>query len=135
MGCVIKTLVAPKTELCELSSGLVVTPWHPIRVEGVWKFPANLAAITTRHCEAVYSFILDDEHIMLIEGMECVALGHGFTDNDVITHPYFGTNAIVEDLQRFSGWDDGLITFEEECMKRDANSGLLTGFDVEKLVV
>jgi len=133
--CVIKTLVAPETDLCELSSGLLLTPWHPIRVNGVWKFPSDMAAITTRPCEAVYSFILDRDHVMKIEGVECVALGHGFTDNACIKHPYFGTNAIVEDLAQFPGWSDGLITFNKNCMKRDQNSGLLTGFDVEKLVV
>jgi hypothetical protein len=133
--CVIKTLVAPETDLVELSSGLLLTPWHPIRVNGEWKFPADEAAITTRQCEAVYSFILDRDHVMLIEGVECVALGHGFTDNAVIKHPYFGTNAIVDDLAQFEGWADGLITFNNNCMKRDQQTGLLTGFDAEKLAV
>lgn len=135
--CVIKTLVAPETDLVQLSSGLLLTPWHPIRVNGVWKFPADQAAITTCPCEAVYSFILDRDHVMLIEGVECVALGHGFTDNSVIKHPFFGTNAIVDDLQTqfAAGWTDGLITFNNNCMNRDQKSGLLTGFNAEKLVV
>lgn len=133
--CVIKTLVAPETDLVQLSSGLLLTPWHPIRENGVWKFPADQAAITTCKCEAVYSFILDRDHVMLIEGVECVALGHGFTDNSVIKHPYFGTNAIVDDLAQFEGWANGLITFNNDCMKRDQSTGLLTGFNAEKLVV
>jgi hypothetical protein len=35
---------------------------------------------------------------MVINGVECVTLGHGFTDNDVIAHPYFGTQKIIDDL-------------------------------------
>ncbi len=55
-------------------------------------------------CEAVYSFILDDGHVMLINGVECISMGHGFTDNDVVKHEFFGTQRIVEDLKAKRGW-------------------------------
>jgi len=130
--CVIKTLVAPETELCELPSGLLLTPWHPVRVKNEWVFPSSLAAITTRKCQAVYSFILDAHHSMFIESTEAVTLGHNFKDNAVIRHPYFGSQAIIQDLQNYQEWEAGLIVFENDCMQRNEETGLLYKFRSEK---
>lgn len=43
-----------------------------------------------RDCEAVYSFVLDKEHVMIINNIECICMGHGFTE-EVAKHEYFGT--------------------------------------------
>jgi len=40
--------------------------------------------------DAIYSFVLESGHIMIINGIECVTLGHGFK-GDVVEHDYFGT--------------------------------------------
>jgi len=133
--CVVKTIVSPETELCELPSGLLLTPWHPVRIKGEWVFPSSVSAITTRKSEAVYSFILDSHHSMYIESTEAVTLGHNFKDNDVIRHPYFGSQAVVKDLSGFEGWEDGLITFENECLERNENTGLLYKFKPEKALL
>lgn len=133
--CVIKTLVGERTDLCELPSGLLLTPWHPVRIQKEWVFPSSLTAITTRECEAVYNFILDSHHSMFIESTEAVTLGHNFKDNDVIKHPYFGSQAIIQDLQTFQGWEDGLIVFENNCMARNEATGLLYKFRPEKAVL
>jgi len=133
--CVVKTNVAPETELCELSSGLLLTPWHPVRVNGEWTFPNSLAAVSTRTCDAIYSFILDCHHSMFIESVEAVTLGHNFKDNEVIRHPYFGSQAVIRDLQTFDGWENGLIVFENECLQRNEETGLLFKFKPEKALL
>merc|ERR1719433_1544700 len=130
--CIIKTVVAPSTELVQLESGLLLTPWHPVKHKGEWTFPATIASITEQKCDAVYSFILDQHHSMIIEGVEAVSLGHNFTDNEVIRHPYFGTQAIINDLSKFQGFEDGLITFKNECLERDSDTGLLYKFKPSK---
>jgi len=126
--CVVKTLVAPATELVQLPSGLLLTPWHPVRHKGKWTFPATLAAITEQKCESIYSFILDQHHSMFIEGTEAVTLGHNFTENEVIRHPYFGSQAVIHDLSQFEGWQAGLVTFSNECLERNDETGLLYKF-------
>lgn len=133
--CVVKTIVAPETELCELPSGLLLTPWHPVRVKGEWVFPSSLSAITTRKCEAIYSFVLDAHHSMFIESIEAVTLGHNFKENEVIRHPYFGSQQVIRDLQNFGGFQKGLITFENECLQRDFETGLLFKFKPEKALL
>ena len=41
---------------------LLITPWHPVRIGGVWQYPAELkgALIEKVECEAVYSFLIFD---------------------------------------------------------------------------
>ena len=124
-------------ELVELEGGLLVTPWHPIWFEGPhvgskqtsagWTFPCQVPGATTefRACEAVYSFAvmqLSDQNqgqqprelsvdgaragVMMINGVRCVTLGHGISDG-VARHPYFGTEAVIHDLEATWGWRAG----------------------------
>ena len=38
-----KTIIIEKnTNLVTFENGLVLTPWHPIKDQGEWKFPAEL---------------------------------------------------------------------------------------------
>jgi len=102
--CVVKTLCkGGKTELVELSGpggALFATPWHPVRIGGAWCFPSQLANATLRSCPAVYNLVLEGNHpSMLVSGIECSVLGHGLM-GPVVEHEYFGTRAIIEDLER-----------------------------------
>eukprot|EP01113_Clastostelium_recurvatum_P003822 TRINITY_DN1168_c0_g1_i2.p1 TRINITY_DN1168_c0_g1~~TRINITY_DN1168_c0_g1_i2.p1 ORF type:complete len:809 (+),score=247.47 TRINITY_DN1168_c0_g1_i2:121-2547(+) len=134
--CVIKTHCAQgRTRLVTLQNGLKITPYHPVRVDGSWYFPCELVSDVEAPCAAVYSFVLDvvsqegAEHVMLINGVACVTLGHTFQE-EVVRHAYFGSTRVIDDLGRMRGWDRGLIEFSGEgqgCMKRN-ESGLVIGF-------
>lgn len=110
--------------------GLKVTPYHPIRIQNngatQWTFPVSISAPAEAECSAVYSFLLASEHVMLIGGVECVTLGHGF-EGDVVGHPYFGTNKVVDDLKMCRGWARGLVEMEEMCMRKNPETGLADG--------
>lgn len=101
--CVVKTLCPEgQTSLCNLpvlcfllQGGLRITPYHPVRVAGLWSFPCDLSPATTQACPAVYSFLLTSGHILSINDVECAGLAHGFTDSPVIAHPYFGTQVVL----------------------------------------
>eukprot|EP00492_Amphilonche_elongata_P004733 TRINITY_DN50_c0_g1_i5.p1 TRINITY_DN50_c0_g1~~TRINITY_DN50_c0_g1_i5.p1 ORF type:complete len:603 (+),score=103.34 TRINITY_DN50_c0_g1_i5:158-1966(+) len=122
--CVMKTIVSPEAAFCELPSGLLLTPWHPVRIKNEWVFPNSLAAVTMRKCDAYYNFVLEKHHSMFIESTEAVTLGHNFKDNKVIAHPYFGSQAVVQDLQSFEGWKKGLVIFNKGCLRRSQKTGL-----------
>jgi len=70
----------------------------------------------------------------MINGVECSGLAHGFTDNKIITHAYFGTQEIIEDLKKLRGWSQGFIAFEPDCVVRGSD-GLLCGLKVEKEII
>jgi len=125
--CVIKFPCKNQTtDLVELEGGLKLTPYHPIRVEGQWRFPCELAIATPKFCPAVFTFVLENFHILLIDGVECVTLGHDFTD-DVVKHPYFGSQRIIEDLKKMSGWSSGLVTVDGQFV-RDPKTDMISGF-------
>ena len=128
--CVTKTYCHNnKTILVNMKNGLNVTPYHPIRYDNEWQFPANIVEdgnnsvnMSNQNCNIVYNFVLNKDHIMIINGYECCTLGHGFTDNDVIQHDYYGTNQIVNDLQKSSTWENGVVNIYPEDSIRDPNT-------------
>lgn len=110
------------------NGGALITPYHPVLDEKArWRFPCDLAPMQKDvSCEAVYNVVLESGHIILINGTPCCTLGHGFVDNDVIAHGYFGTEAVVKDLAKLPGWEDGLIVSRSYSEVRDEVTGMVT---------
>lgn len=133
--CVVKTICyGGRCDLVHLPGGLVITPWHPVRLQGAtcWSFPNTLAQPIKSTCAAVYSFVLDSSHVLFINGMQCVTLGHGVVSDAVASHPYFGSAQVIKDLSRMWGWSRGLVEFDEGCLFRSESTGLLSRFDPQR---
>ena len=128
--CVIVTPIKNSTGLVTLEGGLKLTPWHPVRINGNYQFPINLAPVENVVCDKVYNFVLEEHHIMTINGVECVTLGHGFKDNNIVSHEYFGSGAVVKDLQRVNGWEKGIVNLEDEWIRRDGETGRINGISM-----
>jgi len=126
--CVVKTCCAnSKASLVELEGGLFVTPWHPVRLNGVWKFPSDIGIQKERDCPAVYNFVLDKEHVIMINGVECVTLGHGMKGS-VVEHNYFGSQIVLDDLKSCEGWEQGFVVLDGgNALIRDKETGLVRG--------
>jgi len=113
--------------------GLEITPYHPIRMENKWYFPCSLQSPVNTKCDAVYSFVLDCHHSMIINGIECVTLGHDFKE-DVVSHPYFGSRLVIEDIMKLPGWNNGLIEFNSGCVIKSSITDLICGFNIQKII-
>jgi hypothetical protein len=107
--------------------GLCITPWHPVRMEGAWHFPADLAGYTSRLVTTVYNLVLTNGHIVMAEGVECVTLGHRFADPKV-AHPFFGSDAVIECLRRQPGWECGRPTFKNLVATRDPTTNMINAW-------
>jgi hypothetical protein len=121
--------------------GLIITPTHPILIESKadWFRPIDLVTkenIFEEHCDYVYNFILESGHIMNINGINCVTLGHGFRSNYHIDHPYFGTSAIVMDLEKYTQFKskNKSITLDTDHLIRDEVTGWVIGLNPEKIL-
>jgi hypothetical protein len=140
--CVIKSHCATgSAEFVELSESLLITPWHPVRIDGKWRFPCKLAKPKRLPCDAVYNFVLSPstaasecQHSMCIGGIECVTLGHHYQESTV-RHPYFGSQLVVNDLKRMNGWQSGLVELAPGALERNPSTGLACGMKLEKEVV
>jgi len=122
-------------EVCVLSStGLIITPWHPIDASGnnTWSFPSdNTGAVREPAKEPVFTFVLDRAHSVLVNGVRCVTLAHGITSgDDVRAHPYFGSAKCTSDLQRLfpEEFASGHVVLPANCQfTRDPITKLVNG--------
>jgi hypothetical protein len=135
VNCVVKTeCEGGKADIVELKGGLRITPYHPIRINGKFFFPSIFADVVNVGCPYVYSFVLDKEHIMTINGIQCVTMGHNFVNDNVVRHPYFGSQAVIKDLSRLRGWNRGLVEINNEYILRDSKTGLMAGIKKPSMI-
>lgn len=137
--CVVQTsCLNGKEQLVALPGGLKITPWHPVFFNKIWQFPIELGRAEERECKCVYSFILESEHDVVINGVPCVTLAHnikGFFPplirlsvvGDIREHPYWGTNKVLDSIRGLPGWNAGYIELPACATKRDAITGLVCG--------
>ena len=94
-------------------NNLKITPWHPIRINKKWEFPVNLAGYPLKiNCDFVYNFVLSDHHFISINSIDVITLGHNFTEDPVLNHPFFGTQKVIDQLKSHPSWESGLIMYE-----------------------
>jgi hypothetical protein len=117
--CILETIITMGIlEMVNFDEGLIITPWHPIKHNGNWKFPINLKNPVMKSCNSIISLVLDNNHIAIINDVECITLGHGFTYG-VLNHKYFGTNLVIDDMKKLLGWELGHIVVKDSCIIKD----------------
>lgn len=118
--------------LVRLGRSLVITPYHPVRVDNdnEWRFPVDVeeASMVDVDQALVCNLLLDRQHVVSVGGVECVTLAHGLEHNDVVKHPYYGTSRVVDDLKQLDGWHDGLVVLKEFRVARDQNGFVSSTF-------
>ncbi len=105
-------------------NGNWVTPKHPVLVDGEWKFPRSIGAVENVACGAVYNFVLEQNHVVGVNGVDLVTLGHGKHENTTVEHAYYGSAKAVQDLQRKVGWEDGKVEMEGCVKLKDPFTGV-----------
>ena len=128
--CVIKLKFSGIIRKFKPFDSTALTPYHPILLENnQWIFPNDSDHFTdvTVKDVYVYDFVLDSHHtVELFGGINAVTFGHGI-EGEVVGHQYFGTEKIVNDLQKHPGWESGLIVLDDYKFIRDPQSNLVTG--------
>jgi hypothetical protein len=111
---------------------LRISAYHPIKIDGVWTFPCDIAEPKQIPCEAWYSFLVMDGDKyatdILVDDTVTITLGHGIQGDEVAKHPFFGTDAVVHALKACKGCDTGKVSFTPGFMLR-GEGNLVTGFD------
>jgi hypothetical protein len=123
---VIKTIVEDMIPMVLFNTGLGITPWHPVKEHNTWVFPCTLDPPIKTYVKEYYNIVLEEGQIVNLNGFLVATLAHGFTDNEVIQHPYFGTNQVLEDLQQHPDWATGYITLKAHDITRDPTTNLVT---------
>jgi hypothetical protein len=112
-------------DVVKFQNGLITTPYHPVKYDGQWQFPADIIADHPEvgelvdYDEEVYNFALDGADYAEIHGMIAIALGHQITDNPVAAHPYFGSSLVLNDLDDFNTDEWGRVHLTAANIQRD----------------
>lgn len=124
---VLVTPVNKEVDMVVFTRGLKITPWHPmiIKDDDQWAFPVELHKITNIYVDNYYNLVLETGHIVELNTHQVVTLGHGFVTNNVIKHPYFGTQAVIDDLKKHQDWESGFLVMNSENIVRSSESGLI----------
>ena len=117
-----------------LMGGLKITPWHPVFVEGRWVFPQDLVnqgyGVNISYGGDVYNLVLDNPNVntcIISAKYPIITLGHNILNDLVASHPYLGTNKVIEDLDKIKKNIDGKIYIEPHNFVRDDVTGLICG--------
>lgn len=120
---IIETTLSETTEMVQIGS-LFITPTHPIRINGKWILPKNhsLKKISHINFDRVFSFALESDHIMIIDDIEVISLGHEF-DDPVVKHPYLGTRKIIDDFLSLKDSDE-IVRFNSSDFVKNGKGGV-----------
>jgi hypothetical protein len=171
--CVVRTKSDDgKMEYCKTPSGMLITNYHPIKINHVWVHPISMYDHAFYDSEYMYSFLLEKEKVlvkivqvvgkknifnclpfyrkmnistkdnyeelwvrpktMVINNTEVVTLAHNIKNDSIASHDYFGTEKVVETLERCKGFTNGLITFQSDNQLFSKNdSGCVSDINIE----
>lgn len=88
---------------------LLITPWHPVKIDGTWIHPATIDKGQVVECGTVYSFVLASHSTSFFcNGITCASLGHGITE-PVVYHEYWGTSEVLDDMKNIPSFKDGFV--------------------------
>ena len=118
--CVVETLIGSGYRDYANIDGVLITPWHPIKIglhgkKETWHFPGELFSTFKLPSSSMITLVLENHHVMFINGLKCITLGHNFTNHSKLIHPYYGTNKVIENLNHYfpEEYANGKITVQD----------------------
>ena len=117
-----KSLMMSKVHNC------VLTPYHPyLNEQNQWVIGMDTVGEVEVDINIVYNLVLTNGHIIDVGGIKACTLAHGFK-GPVIEHPFFGTDAVINDLKKCDGWASGYPTYKNLEVRRE-NGVIVEWFD------
>ena len=112
--------------MCRVGN-LLLTWYHPVRVDGHWRNPCDLAPTAALHVPKVYNCILSNGHVVDIDGTLTVSLGHELQE-DGVKHAFFGSRAAILDaIKGQPGFAEKRVVYNNLVAMRDSN-GMINGW-------
>jgi len=111
LRCVVKfNTINGMSKICSLENGLRITPGHPVMDNGKWMFPREVVEPQEQRCAAVYNLVVDREHIVIVNKVPLILMGHDYKEG-ILEHEYYGSQKVIDDLSKQSGWTQGFVEF------------------------
>jgi hypothetical protein len=128
--CVVETVCAGGEEVMSTIGNLKITPWHPIihymAFQENWKFPINMKTPSLVQCDSMFTFVVENRKSLIVEGFVFSTYGHGL-EGDVISHDYFGTDRVINDLRKFNTYEEGYVVLDKSMFHKGADKVVRIG--------
>jgi len=131
--CVVETLIESGYRDYANINGALITPWHPIKLglhgkKETWCFPGELFSTYSYPSSSMITLVLENHHVMFINGLKCITLGHNFTNHSKLIHPYYGTNKVIENLNYYfpEEYTNGKISVKDSHIGYHTNTSNTT---------
>ena len=69
-------------------------------------------------CRGVYTIVVKNREPIIVQGFTYATLGHDIT-GEVIGHPFFGSERVINDLKKIDTYDEGFVHLNKEDYKRE----------------
>ena len=104
--CVVETMIISGYRDYVNVNGVLITPWHPVKYglhgkNEEWVFPGELFSTYKLPSSSMITLVLENHHIMFINGLKCITLGHNFNHHHKLSHPYYGTTKVIDNLMYY----------------------------------
>jgi Mg-chelatase subunit ChlD len=137
--CVFETIITSGKREYVNFNGLSITPWHPIKIglygqDEDWFFPGEIFGTYILNSESMITLILEDHHIMFVNNIKCITLGHNFEDNSKLKHAFYGTNNVINNLKTNfpKEFETGKISVNDNNMKHIKLNNITTNIIFSK---
>ena len=108
--CALTQRVENQMEMC-LIGKCWVTIEHPVRInDGEWVIPKDVVTPKEMFVDQVNNFVLESGHHVVVDGVECITLGHCLHEPQQLYHPIWGTNVIRDFLKTLPGYPNVEMT-------------------------
>jgi hypothetical protein len=119
--CLVVNEVNHEEDAVEIN-GIFLSPYHPIFINGKWEFPCHCGKIVKKLVDKWYNLVLENIHEIQFGEFNAITLGHNRNDNDIVKHPYFGTNKVIIALKKYDTYKDGIVITKNIKFHRDCNN-------------
>ena len=98
---ILHTTLEKPNKVVVFESGLIITPGHPVFINDVWYSPETLTDTTMNntYSDDLYDFCVDEDHVIIVNNINCLTLGHNLTGNTLIEHKYLGSEHVIRDIE------------------------------------
>lgn len=118
-----------KSYLVKLNDNLIISPNHPVKYCNQWYYPKKFAEPQIYNVDYLYNFVLDSCNLLTTENYSIVTIGHHFTD-DIVKHPYFGSQQVIDDLKQFPTDSFGNTLIQSYNFEIDYNTNTICGIQM-----
>ena len=118
--CLVEHIYSKPMNVFMLDSSLGLTATHPVWINGKFIHPFT-SDWTMTTCMNVFNLVMKGRHCV-VAGSNCslpvVTLGHNYT-GDIVSHDYFGTNLVIDDLKQESSYKTGFVSLQEDIFPHE----------------